>query len=119
MRRAVDALAAQSPGLALDFLLLDQIKWRGFPGREIEYQAVIRGDSLSLSIAAASVLAKVARDAWMVDYDAQYPGYGFAIHKGYGVKAHQAALRELGASPLHRMSWRPFQQPRLPFEDAE
>jgi ribonuclease HII len=55
----------------------------------------------------------------MVDYDAQYPGYGFAIHKGYGVKAHQAALRELGASPLHRMSWRPFQQPRLPFEDAE
>lgn len=118
MRRAVDSLAASAPHLDLDFLLLDQIKWRGFPGRRIDYQAVIRGDSLSLSIAAASVLAKVSRDAWMVDYDAQYPGYGFAIHKGYGVPQHQAALREYGASPLHRRTWRPFQQPRL-FEESE
>ena len=119
MRRAVDALAASAPQLDLDFLLLDQIKWRGFPGRKIDYQAVIRGDSLSLSIAAASVIAKVARDRWMTEYDALYPQYGFAAHKGYGVKQHQAALREYGASPLHRRTWRPFQPPLLPIEETE
>lgn len=119
MRRAVEALAASAPQLELDFLLLDQIKWRGFPGRQLDYQAVIRGDSRSLSIAAASVLAKVARDGWMTEYDALYPDYGFAVHKGYGVPQHQAALREYGASPLHRRTWRPLQQLPLPFEDAE
>ncbi len=116
MIRAVEQVMAR---IEPDFLLLDQIKWRGLPNRRIDYQTVIRGDSLSLSIAAASVLAKVARDGWMVEYDAQYPGYGFAEHKGYGVPKHQAALRELGTSPLHRLSWRPFTQFRLPFEDTE
>jgi ribonuclease HII len=80
---------------------------------------VIRGDSLSLSIAAASVLAKVTRDAWMVEYSEAYPHYGFAEHKGYGVKQHQAALREHGASPLHRMSFEPLRPKLLPVEDGE
>jgi ribonuclease HII len=115
MRRAIEALQLD---LDLDYLLLDSIKWRGFPNKHIDYQAIIRGDSLSLSIAAASVLAKVARDAWMVEYDAQYPGYGFAIHKGYGVPQHQAALREHGASPLHRMTYKPL-LPQLPFVESE
>ncbi|MEO8392794.1 MAG: ribonuclease HII [Chloroflexota bacterium] len=115
MRRAIAALR-----LDPDYLLLDSIKWRGFPdNKHIDYQAIIRGDSLSLSIAAASVLAKVARDAWMVEYDAQYPGYGFAVHKGYGVPQHQAALRELGASSLHRMTYKPLQQPLLPLSFEE
>jgi len=118
MRRAIDLVFGQ---VEPDFLLLDQIKWRGFPKRQIDYQTIIGGDSLLLSIAAASVLAKVARDSWMVGYDALYPGYGFAIHKGYGVPQHQAALRELGASPLHRMTYKPLQQPLLPlsFEEIE
>jgi ribonuclease HII len=119
MRRAVDALIAQTPQLDPDFLLLDQINWRGFPNRVIDYQAVIRGDSLSLSIAAASVLAKVTRDAWMVEYHQVYPHYGFAEHKGYGVRQHQVALREHGASPLHRMSFEPLRPKLMTFEGEE
>lgn len=119
MSRAFDGAVAQSPALDPDFLLIDMIRWRGLSRRRLPYRTVVRGDSLSLSIAAASVLAKVSRDRWMCDYDAQYPQYGFAIHKGYGVPQHQAALRDYGASPLHRLSWRPFQQLPLPFEDAE
>jgi ribonuclease HII len=119
MRRAVDALIASAPQLNPDYLLLDQINWRGFPNRAINYQTVIRGDSLSLSIAAASVLAKVTRDAWMVEYDAAYPNYGFAEHKGYGVRQHQAALREYGASPLHRMSFEPLRPKLLPLAEGE
>ena len=119
MRRAVDALLAQAPQLNPDYLLLDQINWRGFPNRAIDYQTVIRGDSLSLSIAAASILAKVSRDTWMVEYDAAYPHYGFAEHKGYGVRQHQAALREHGASPLHRMTFEPLRPKLLPIEETE
>lgn len=118
MRRAVEHAVDQFPRVDPDFLLIDMIRWRGFPRRQIPYQAVVRGDSLSLSIASASILAKVARDHWMIEYDAQYPQYGFAVHKGYGVPAHQAALRDFGTSPLHRRSWRPFQQLALPFRDA-
>ncbi len=65
------------------------------------------------------MLAKVSRDAWMVAYDADYPQYGFAAHKGYGTKRHQAAMRDQGACPLHRMSYNPLAQLPLPFEDAE
>jgi len=68
--------------------------------------AVIGGDGLSASIAAASVLAKTARDRLMIDYDETYPGYGFAAHKGYGVPAHARALRDLGPCAIHRLSWR-------------
>lgn len=117
MRRAVEALAAAFPQVDPDFLLIDWIKWRGFPGRQIPYRALVNGDDLSLSIAAASILAKVARDRWMVEYDADYPRYGFASHKGYGAPRHQAALREYGASPIHRMSYKPLAQLRLPFGD--
>jgi ribonuclease HII len=118
MRRAVDHLLEQFPRYEPDFLLIDLIKWQGLPDRQVPYQALVRGDSRSLSIAAASVLAKVSRDAWMTEYDRDYPHYGFAVHKGYGVPQHQAALREHGASPLHRMSFKPL-QPQLPFDELE
>ena len=70
-------------------------------------QSIVKGDSKSLSIAAASVIAKVTRDRLMGEYDALYPGYGFADHKGYGTPAHLAALKEHGPSPIHRRSFRP------------
>jgi ribonuclease HII len=72
------------------------------------------GDRRSLSIAAASVVAKVARDRAMQELDEQYPGYGFAHHKGYGTPEHQACLRLLGPSPAHRVSFAPIAQRRLP-----
>ena len=68
-------------------------------------ETVVHGDSLSASIAAASILAKVTRDDVMMEMADLYPGYGFEIHKGYGTKAHYAALRELGACPIHRMTF--------------
>ena len=71
----------------------------------VQVHTVVHGDSLSASIAAASVLAKVTRDDYMLEMAQTYPGYGFEIHKGYGTKAHYAALTELGASPIHRMSF--------------
>jgi ribonuclease HII len=70
--------------------------------------AIVKGDSLSYSIAAASVLAKVTRDRMMLDYDKQFPGYGFAEHKGYGTPQHLAAIAELGACPIHRRTFAPF-----------
>jgi ribonuclease HII len=70
-------------------------------------KAVIKGDAISASIAAASILAKTARDRVMVRMDALYPGYGFAGHKGYGVATHARALLDLGPSPIHRLSWAP------------
>ena len=73
-----------------------------------EIQTVVGGDGLSLSIAAASILAKTARDRLMIDLDAQYPGYGFASHKGYNAPVHQAALKSLGPCPAHRRSWSPI-----------
>lgn len=71
----------------------------------IPVKTVVKGDALSASIAAASVLAKVSRDDVMLEMAQQYPGYGFEIHKGYGTKAHYEALRKLGACPIHRMSF--------------
>jgi len=112
MQRALDHMLEQFPQVQPDFLLLDSIRWQELSQKKIAYQAIVHGDSLSLSIAAASVLAKVTRDSWMVEYDTQYPQYGFASHKGYGVPKHQAALREYGASPLHRMSFAPL-RPKL------
>lgn len=73
-----------------------------------EVQTVVGGDGLSLSIAAASILAKTARDRLMIELDALYPGYGFASHKGYNAPAHQQALRELGPCPEHRRAWAPI-----------
>ena len=72
--------------------------------------ALVKGDSRSYSIAAASVLAKVTRDRLMLEFDKQFPGYGFAIHKGYGVPQHLAAIEKLGPCPIHRMSFAPLKQ---------
>ena len=71
----------------------------------VQAKTVIHGDSLSASIAAASVLAKVTRDDYMLEMATKYPAYGFDIHKGYGTKAHYAALREFGPSAIHRMTF--------------
>lgn len=71
----------------------------------VDVETVVHGDSLSASIAAASILAKVTRDDYMLEMAQMYPGYGFEIHKGYGTKAHYEALTKLGASPIHRMSF--------------
>lgn len=117
MQRAVANMIADFPQVDPDFLLIDSIKWRGLPDRLLDYRAIVKGDQLSLSIAAASVLAKVTRDRWMLDYDVQYPLYGFAAHKGYGTKQHQAAIRDHQPCPLHRMTYKPLAQLPLPFED--
>ncbi|RME08576.1 MAG: ribonuclease HII [Anaerolineae bacterium] len=98
VRRALAALTHPPDALLLDYLLLPEI---GIP-----QTSLIKGDSRSLSIAAASVLAKTARDALMIEMDAQYPGYGFARHKGYGTPGHRQALARLGPSPLHRTTFR-------------
>lgn len=77
--------------------------------------ALVKGDSRSYSIAAASVLAKVTRDRMMLEFDTKFPGYGFAIHKGYGVPQHLAAIEKLGPCPIHRMSFAPLKakQPEM------
>jgi ribonuclease HII len=80
-----------------------RIKWLTYP-----QTALIQGDARSYSIAAASVLAKVTRDRLMVKFDKQFPGYGFAGHKGYGTPQHLAAIRQLGPCPIHRRSFAPF-----------
>jgi ribonuclease HII len=102
MRQALDALAVAPDYLLLDFLTLPAVNHpqRGLP----------HGDALCLSIAAASIIAKVARDRWMAAQEALFPGYGFAQHKGYGVAEHRAALARLGPCPLHRLSFAPLAQ---------
>ena len=97
MRRAFEKLTV-TPDIAL-------IDGNRAPGLSCRERTVVHGDALSASIAAASILAKVTRDRLMEEYDAQYPQYGFAVHKGYGTKRHYAALREFGACPIHRQSF--------------
>jgi ribonuclease HII len=99
MRRAVEALAVRPEHLLLDA--------RRLPELRIPQQGIVKGDARSLSIAAASVLAKTARDALMVELDAAHPGYGFARHKGYSAPEHLAALRRLGPCAAHRRTFRP------------
>ena len=94
------AIAQLSPQPALALIDGNRTKDFGLPVRTI-----VKGDSLSASIAAASILAKVTRDRLMEEYDAQYPQYGFAVHKGYGTKRHYEALREFGPSPIHRKTF--------------
>jgi ribonuclease HII len=86
------------------YLLLDALK---LPAVRLPQLALIKGDARCLSIAAASVVAKVARDRLMLALDEQYPGYGFARHKGYGTLEHQRALARLGPSPAHRRTFAP------------
>jgi ribonuclease HII len=102
MRRAVEAL---SP--APEALLIDARSLRELP---LPQQAIVKGDQKSMSIAAASILAKTTRDAHMCELDARYPGYGFARHKGYPVREHYEALRRLGVLPVHRRSFAPVRQ---------
>jgi ribonuclease HII len=90
-----------------DHLLLDA---RRLPELRIPQQGIVKGDARSLSIAAASVLAKTARDALMVELDAAYPGYGFARHKGYSAPEHLAALRRLGPCAAHRRTFAPVRE---------
>ncbi len=91
-------------GRSFDFALLDYLT---LPDLACPQRGIPHGDALSLSIAAASIIAKVTRDRWMAEFDETYPGYGFAAHKGYGVAAHAEALARLGPCPLHRLSFRP------------
>lgn len=94
MRRAVNGLSEKA-----DFAIIDGNIARGF---EIPAKAIVKGDSISMNIAAASILAKVARDRICVELDRQYPEYEIAKHKGYGTKVHMDALRKYGPSPIHR-----------------
>lgn len=79
------------------------------PNIKLPQKAIVKGDTLSLSIAAASILAKVTRDRYMIQIDKQYPDYYFAKHKGYGTLAHRNAIKKMGSCPLHRQSFLPLE----------
>lgn len=96
--RAIQSLPQPPQHLLIDFLHL--------PACDLPQTALVKGDCRSLSIASASVLAKTARDQWMIELDQQYPGYGLAAHKGYGTAFHLAALQRQGPSPIHRLTFR-------------
>ena len=100
MCRAIEAMAIQPVAALVDGNYRFKLP--------CDVQTVVGGDGLSLSIAAASILAKTARDRLMVAMDAEYPGYGFASHKGYNAPVHQAALKALGPCPEHRRGWAPI-----------
>ena len=102
MRRAVEALSVQ-PSLVL-------VDGNRLPRWSYEARAIVKGDLIEPAISAASIVAKVTRDSEMVSLDEQYPGYGFAAHKGYPTKAHLAALASLGVSPIHRRSFGPVKR---------
>jgi len=110
MARAVAGLKVKPDHLLIDAMPLPE------PG--IPFRAVIHGDALCRSIAAASIVAKVARDAQMVQEDASYPGYGFARHKGYGTPEHLESLARLGPCPIHRRSFAPVQAFLQPASEA-
>ena len=97
MKRAVESLP-----LTADYALIDGNR---MPPLDIPGTTIVKGDALSMSIAAASILAKVSRDRVMVQFSREYPQYGFEQHKGYGTAAHVQALREYGPCPLHRQSF--------------
>jgi ribonuclease HII len=100
MQRAIDSLQIPPEHLLIDYLLL--------PDVDLPQTALVHGDSRSLSIAAASILAKTARDALLLALDAEFPGYGFGAHKGYCTPGHVSALEQLGPCPVHRKSFAPI-----------
>lgn len=104
-RQAMTA-ALQQLSIAPDYLLIDAMELEVL----IEQKSLIKGDARSVSIAAASILAKTHRDSRMDEWDGVYPGYGFAQHKGYGTPEHLDALKRLGPTPLHRYSFAPVRQ---------
>jgi ribonuclease HII len=99
MLRALEEMRIEPHSLLIDALRL--------PAIELPQSAILHGDALCLSIAAASVLAKTARDGWMVEIESLHPDYGFARHKGYGTALHRATLDRLGPCPIHRKSFAP------------
>ena len=105
--RALGALTIPPAHLLLDYLFLPDIP--------LPQTALVKGDCRSLSIAAASVMAKTSRDALLCELDLRYPGYGFAAHKGYGTQAHRLALERLGVSPVHRLSFALQPRNKVPF----
>jgi ribonuclease HII len=100
MEQALDRLS-----LKPDYLLLDHLR---LPAHPLPQDAFPKADATSLSVAAASIIAKVTRDRLMADCHRDYPAYAFDRHKGYGTKAHQAALAKCGPCPLHRLSYQPL-----------
>ncbi len=110
MRRAVEALDP-----APDHCLIDGLRVKNFP---LPHDGIIKGDGLSLSIAAASIIAKVTRDRIMTGLDREFPQFGFAKHQGYGTKAHLEALRIHGPCCHHRRSFQPVAQLALPLDDG-
>lgn len=109
--RALESLSLPPAHLLLDYLFLPEIT--------IPQTALIKGDCRSLSIAAASVLAKTCRDALLRELDLTYPGYGFATHKGYGTQIHRDALQRLGPCPIHRLSFALFEESGLPTDEDQ
>ena len=107
MRRAIAGLAIWPEGVLVDGNRLPAL---GFHGRRLRGDAIVGGDGAVPAISAASILAKVTRDAMMTRAAELYPGYGFERHKGYGTKAHLEHLRALGACPIHRWSFRPVRE---------
>lgn len=97
MKRAVEGLSEKA-----DYVLIDGNK---APNISIPCETIVGGDALSMSVAAASILAKVTRDRLMIEYSKQYPEYGFEKHKGYGTAAHNQAILDYGVTPIHRMSF--------------
>jgi ribonuclease HII len=110
MRRAVEALNPPP-----DHCLIDGLPVRDFP---FPHDAIVKGDGLSLSISAASIIAKVTRDRLMLEIDREFPQFGFAKHQGYGTKAHLEALRIHGPCRHHRRSFQPVAQLSLPLDGA-
>jgi ribonuclease HII len=104
MQRAIETLPVRPAGALIDG------NRAPVPAMEVEVRTLIGGDGLSLSIAAASIMAKVARDRLMCELAGQYPQYGFERHKGYGTRAHSEALARHGACPHHRRSFRPVRR---------
>lgn len=105
MHRAIEQLQNPKP----EKILIDAVKLN----LSIPSLSLIKGDSLSASIAAASILAKVTRDHLMQEYDKKFPEYGFAKHKGYGTKEHLRAIEKFGACPIHRLTFKPFSDQQI------
>lgn len=99
MKLAIDQLSPPPESLLIDYMRLPEVP--------LPQKGITNGDSLCMSIACASIMAKVARDRLMMELDRIYPGYGLAQHKGYGTKEHLTCLRQLGPSPIHRRSFKP------------